>query len=203
VLDPFLSGMMTYGPLVLGLAMLPTAIGLPVPVGMLLIAAGAFVRQGIMDWQMTFLLAWMGATVSDALCYAIGRCTGRWARSRLNERYTKVWQRAEDQFRDHGGWAVFAASWLIRSLAVPTNLIAGTSGYPFRRFIAWDATGKILWILLHAGLGFAFASQWQLVSRAIAKYGAWLGLCAAVGVGIYLLVRRLRANRGHAILHAR
>ena len=194
--DFFLNGMTIYGPLILGLAMLPAAVGLPVPAGVLLIAAGAFVRQGIMDWRAVFLSAWLGAMLSDALSYAMGRWTGRWARGRLNERYAAVWHQAEELFRNHAGWAVFATSWLIRGLAIPTNLIAGSSCYSFRRFVAWDAVGMLVWILLYAGLGYAFASQWQLVSETISSHGGWLGLCAAVGTGIYLLLRRRRANQG-------
>jgi membrane-associated protein len=199
VLELFLNGMTNYGPLVLGLAMLPGAVGLPVPVGMLLIAAGAFVRQGIMDWQAAFLFAWLGALVSDALCYAMGRWTGRCARGRLHERYASVWHQAEELFRKKGGWAVFATSWLVRGLAIPTNLIAGSSHYSFWRFTAWDAVGKLLWILLHGGLGYAFASQWQLVGETISIYGGWLGLGAIVAVGTYLLLRRLRANQDCAV----
>ena len=101
MLDLLLDRMTTYGPLVLGLAMLPGAVGFPLPVGMLLIAAGAFVRQGIMDWQTTFLVAWLGAMLSDATSYAMGRWTGRWARGRLSERYAKVWHKAEEMFRRH------------------------------------------------------------------------------------------------------
>jgi membrane protein DedA with SNARE-associated domain len=81
-------------------------------------------------------------------------------------------------------------------MTIPTNLIAGSSRYSFRRFVAWDAVGMLVWILLHAGLGYAFASQWQLVSETISSHGGWLGLCAAVGTGIYLLLRRRRANQG-------
>jgi membrane protein DedA with SNARE-associated domain len=194
LLDHLVQYMTSYGPLVLGLAMLPTAVGLPVPVGVLLIAAGAFVRQGIMDGPSTLLLAWLGATAGDASSYVIGRWVRQWSQGRLQERYAAVWRRAEDLFRERAGWAVFCASWLIRGLSVPTNLIAGGSGYPFRRFVALVAPGKVLWVLLHAGLGYFFASQWQLIGLAVTRYGTWLGLCAAVGAGIYLVVRRLRAH---------
>ncbi len=199
MLDLLVKGMTTYGPLVLGLAMLPGAVGVPVPVGVLLIAAGAFVRQGIIDWQSAFLLAWLGAVASDALSYSTGRWTGRWARSRLTGRYAAAWHQAEERFRHHGGRAVFATSWLLRGLAIPTNLIAGSSGYSFRHFLAWDAAGKILWILLHAGLGYAFASQWQLVGETISRHGVWFGLCATMGTGVYLLLRRLRARQGSGL----
>lgn len=198
MLEFLLQGLADYGPLVLGLAMLPGAVGLPVPVGMLLIAAGALVRQGSIAWQAAFLFAWLGALASDALCYTLGRRTRRWARGRLRERYDTVWHQAEELFRKNGGWAVFATSWLVRGLAIPTVLIAGSSRYSFWRFLAWDAVGKLFWILLHAGLGYAFASQWKLVGEAIGRFGSYLGLGAILAGSIYLLLRRLRANQDHA-----
>jgi membrane-associated protein len=192
--------MINYGPLVLGLAMLPGSLGLPLPVGVLLIAAGALVRQGILDWYAVFLFAWLGAMLSDALTYTIGSRTGGWLRDHFSESFTDTWHQAEVLFKNRGGWAVFTTSCLIRGLAIPTNLIAGSSHYPLRHFIAWDAAGKIVWILLHAGLGYAFASQWQFVSKTINSYYVWLGLCAIVGIGIYLLLRRLHANQGRTVL---
>jgi membrane-associated protein len=45
--DFFLTGMITYGPPVLGLALLLGALGVPVPGTLFVLAAGAFVRQGV------------------------------------------------------------------------------------------------------------------------------------------------------------
>ena len=197
MLNLLLSGMTTYGPLVLGLAMLPAAVGVPVPTGTLLIAAGAFVRQGLMDGRSLFLLAWIGALLSDALSYGLGRWAGQWAHRRLPERYTATWHRAEGLFAERGGWAVFLTSWLIRGLALPTNLIAGSSEYPFWNFVSWDAVGKVLWVLLHAGLGYLFADRWPWISRTLGDYGRWLVLAILLGLGIYLLYR-LWARRNRA-----
>jgi membrane-associated protein len=202
MLDFFLNGMTAYGPLMLGLAMLPGVFGVPVPAGVLLIAAGALVRQGFMDWQAAFLCAWLGALLGDVLSYTMGRWVAQWVRGRLSERYAAVWHRAEERFRNHGGWAVFTTSWLIRGLAIPTNLAAGSSRYPIQRFIAWSAAGKLVWILLHAGLGYAFARQWQFVGETMSRWGDWLGLGVAAGLGAYLLLRRLRANQGDAVCEA-
>jgi membrane protein DedA with SNARE-associated domain len=97
---------------------------------------------------------------------------------------------------------VFTTGWLIRGLAVPTTLIAGSSRYPLWRFLVWNAAGKLLLILLHAGFGYAFASQWRPLSETVNRYGIWLGLSAAVGGGAYLLARRWRANRGGTVREA-
>jgi membrane protein DedA with SNARE-associated domain len=201
VLDFLLHGMILYGPLVLGLAMLPGAVGLPIPVGVLLIAAGAFVREELLDWRAVLLFAGLGALVSDMISYGLGRWAGPWAKRRLGRRSVAVWRRAEEQFGSHGGRAVFLTSWLIRGLAIPTNVIAGSSRYPFRHFVVWDATGKVIWIALHAGLGYAFASQWHLVGKTVSAVGGWLGLGAAVGLALYLVLRHRRVNGGRTARH--
>jgi membrane-associated protein len=200
VLDLFISGLTTYGPLALCLAMFPGIVGVPMPVGVLLIAAGAFTREGLMAWQAVFLCAWLGTMVSDSLTYALGRWAGGWVQGRLSGRSVEIWRQAEERFKNHGDWAVFVTSWLIRGPAYPTNIIAGSSHYSFWRFIAWDAAGKLIWIMIHAGLGYTFASQWQRVSETTSSVGNWLGLCAVVGICIYLVLRRvlprLQANQG-------
>jgi Na+-driven multidrug efflux pump len=55
--------------------------------------------------------------------------------------------------------------------------------------------GKLFWILLHAGLGFAFASQWQLVNEQLGAAGRWAGMGIAVIIAGVLLARRLTRGR--------
>ncbi len=50
----FLTGMITYGPPALGLALLLGALGLPLPGTFFVLAAGAFIRQGAIDWGGRF-----------------------------------------------------------------------------------------------------------------------------------------------------
>jgi membrane protein DedA with SNARE-associated domain len=197
--DLLLDRMTSLGPVVLGLAMLPAAIGLPVPAGVLLVAAGACVRSGAMDWKTTVLAAWLGATMSDSATYAIGRRMQHWAAGRLAERRAGLWLRAKDLFLGHPGWAICTTGVLARGLSNPTNLIAGSSGYPFARFLAWDAAGKLAWIALYFGLGFAFASEWQLMGGALSRYTTWLAVAVAGGVAVRRLVYRPDAGQREAV----
>lgn len=69
--DFFLNGMITYGPLVLGLALMLGALGLPMPIPLLGLAAGAFARQGLIDWKTLSALGLMGAVLGDSVSYAV------------------------------------------------------------------------------------------------------------------------------------
>ena len=63
------------------------------------------------------------------------------------------------EVKRRGGIAIYLTRWLFTPLALPTNLIAGSSGYPFWKFLLFDIAGEITWILLYGGLGYAFGSQ--------------------------------------------
>jgi membrane-associated protein len=80
---------------------------------------------------------------------------------------------------------------LLTALDVPTNLIAGSSRYAYQRFLTYDVAGRVTWILLYGGLGYAFGSQWEVVGQAVSSYGGWLGGVAVAGIGIYMLIRWL------------
>ncbi len=94
--DLFLTGIITYEPLVLGLALMLGALGLPMPIPLLGLAAGAFARQGLIDWRTLSALGLMGAVLGDSISYAVGRFAGGWVQRRL--RGSSAWQKAGDQF---------------------------------------------------------------------------------------------------------
>jgi membrane protein DedA with SNARE-associated domain len=188
--DLFLTGMATYGPLLLGLALLLSPLGLPVPTGLLVLAAGAFVRQGLMEWPVAAAVGLAGTVLGDVGSYGLGRFAGDWIQRRLRGNRAALWLRAQSQFLKHGALALLSTRVLFTSLDVPTNLVAGSSHYPFPQFLAWDLLGRLGWLLLYGGLGYAFGSQWQMVSQAINDYQGWLAVLAVVGTGI-LILRRL------------
>lgn len=195
MLDLFLNGMTTYGPLVLGLVVLLGAGGLPIPIGMLMLAAGAFARQDLLDWRAVIIVGLAAVVLGDVVSYGLGRVAGRRVDCLFRERRAALWQKAQERFRQQGALAIWLTRFLLTSLDVPTNLIAGGSGFEFRRFLAYGIAGRAAWLALYGGLGYAFGSQWPLVSQAIRSYGGWLGACAIVGFGLYLLLHHLRANQ--------
>jgi len=190
--DLVLTWVVIYGaPMVAG-SLLLGALGIPLPGTLLVIATGAFIRQGVLDVYTTAPLGLSGAVAGDILVYGLGRFARVWINKRFGQ--AAAWQKAEDYFNRRGGIAIYLTRWLFTPLAVPTNLIAGSSGYPFWKFLMFDISGELTWILLYGGLGYAFGSQWELISTFISDFSGFLVGLVVLGVGIYLMFRWFRKS---------
>lgn len=189
----FMNGMITYGSIVLGIALLIGAAGIPVPGTLLIVAAGALVQQGILDLPSAFVLAVLGATTGDSLSYAVGRFANGWVQRWFCK--SSAWQKAQTSFNRRGDLAVYLTCWLITPLAVPTNMISGLNGYSLKRFLAYDGAGEVTWVLIYGGIGYAFGSQWQLISQYLTDFSGWLACIVMVGGVMYFLFRRQLTGR--------
>lgn len=177
--DYFLTGMVNYGAIILALVLLAGGMGIPLPGTLMVIVAGAFVRQGIMDLAPTMLLGLIGIVVGDSLSYAMGHYAKGWVRRKFGG--NKNWLSAQKAFEKRGGIAIYLTRFLITPLALPTNLIAGSSDYTYKRFLVYVLAGEATWLLLFGGLGYAFGSQWEVINQLISdSSGFVLGIVALI-----------------------
>jgi len=189
--DYLLTQIINYGAPLFGLILFLSAVGMPLPASILLIAAGAFSQQGFLDWFSLAVFGWLGAVLGDAVGFGMGFYARNWVSKRFGE--SPAWKNARDAFEARAGLAVYLTRFLITALAVPTNLIAGGSGIRFRRFLVYDSLGELTWIVLYGGLGYIFGSQWELVSDFISSFGGLILGLVVLGAGVWLLTRRLKA----------
>jgi len=187
-----LTQIINYGAPFFGVMLFLGALGLPVGASVLLIAAGAFAQQGILDLLPSSLLGLLGAVCGDAICFGLGFYARDWVQKRFGN--SAAWQSARETFDSRAGMAVYLTRFLITALAIPTNLIAGGEGMHFQRFMKYDILGEITWIILYGGLGYWFGSEWELVSDFISNFGGLLLGVAVLIVGIILAIRWLRSN---------
>jgi membrane protein DedA with SNARE-associated domain len=187
-----LSWILVYGAVVLFVAVMLAAIGLPLPSSFLILAAGAFIRQEILDLTTALLWALVGVVIGDCISYSLGHV----ARGPILRRYGQLsaWRAAEDNLKRRGAVAIYLTRWLVTALAVPTNLVAGSAGYPFTRFLLLSALGESTWLLLYGGLGYTFSDQWETISDLISNFGGLLLGALCVVTGVIVLVRSMRHN---------
>jgi membrane-associated protein len=190
--DFLLTQIINYGAPILGVIVLIGALGVPFPGTFIVVAAGAFSRQDILAWHTTGLVALTCVVLGDSLSYAMGF----YAREKILRRFqgSAHWSQAETSFNRWGGTSIFLTRFLLTGIAVPVNLIAGTSKFPFRQFILYDFLGETIWIFGYGGLGYLFGTQWEAVSELLSNIsGFLLGLVLLVG-GIILAVRWSKAG---------
>ena len=187
-----LTQVINYGAPLFGLILFLGALGVPIGASVVLIAAGAFVEQGFLNGLSAASLGLIGAILGDALSFGIGLYAKDWVDHRFGN--SKAWISAEGAFTQRAGLAIYLTRFLVTALAIPTNLIAGGSGIPFRVFITYDTFGELTWIILYGGLGYIFGSQWELVSSFLNDFGGLTFGLVLLGFGIWLGIRRLRKN---------
>jgi membrane-associated protein len=185
-------GILLYGAPVLGLAVLAGAFGLPVPSSLLLIAAGVFSRQGTLDWYYAATLGLLGAVLGDSLGFALGRWGGKWISTRYGN--SKVWNNAQSTFNRGSGVAVLLTRFLLTTIAVPVNFMAGGSRLRFRSFLFYVILGEAMWVILYGGVGYFFGSQWELIYSVIGNIAGIVMTLFAAGILVYLW-RQIRNGR--------
>jgi membrane protein DedA with SNARE-associated domain len=162
--------------------------GVPLPGSLMVIAVGSFSQQGYFSMVPMAFVGLLGAVLGDAISFSMGNYGKDWVQNKIS--HSPAWRSAQETFQRRAGPAIFLTRFLITALALPTNLIAGGSGYPFRRFMFYDLLGEVLWIILYGGLGYAFGSQWEAVSDFISNFGTLLLGVIILGVGIWLTLNR-------------
>ena len=188
--DFLLTQIINYGAPFLGVIVFISALGAPFPCTLIVVAAGAFAKQGLLTWYSAGLIAVASVVLGDNLSYLMGY----YAREPVLRRFqhSERWIQAEATFDRWGGMAIVWTRFLITGIAVPVNLIPRTSGFGIRRFFIYDLIGEAIWIFGYGGLGYLFGTQWEVISDLLSNISGFaLGLIF-LAIGLWLGIRRLR-----------
>lgn len=185
-------------------ATLIDATGLPFPGRVLLIAAGASTTD---PWRAVTLTAAgsLGALVGDHLWYMAGRLGGRkllTAYCRLSMGSGHCVSRTRDYFRRFGPFTVVIGRFVagVRLLSSP---LAGTGAITYPRYLAWDLVGAVVWSACFVFLGYLLGDRWRAVVERIGFGRAMLiaGLLLLVGTAATVGWRLWRRRRRHGPVH--
>jgi len=174
--------------LVLFAAALCDQLGAPLPAAPLVIAAGALARTGRLALPQIIALSILASVLGHSLWFWAGRKHGGSVLRlicRISIEPDSCVRRTEDTFAKHGGRALVAAPW-VPGLAVVAPPLAGLSGMTWKRFLALDALGALIWAAIYASLGFVFGPELTMAFDAALRLGAWFILGAGIALGIWL-----------------
>lgn len=188
-LDALLDLIGRYGYLVVFFGVMLESAGIPLPGETILIASGALVHRGVLDFGDALAFGALGAVIGDQLGYWIGRFGGRPFVLRWGGYVLITPERlgqAERFFARQGGRAVFLARF-VTGLRVFGALVAGTSHMPWRKFTLYNALGGTIWAAAAVSLGYVLWASISLVEHWAGRVS--LGLIAVLALA--LLLRRL------------
>lgn len=163
-----------------------SSFGIPMPVKMLMLAIGALVQQGEIDFWHALIAGSSGAILGDQIGYFVGYFGGRSVIEKVTSRFGGVELLAKaERFQDRWGIsAIFFSRWLITPIGPWLNLISGSTRYSWVWFTIVGALGETLWVLLHILLGIFFADRIQATAELLSSL-SWVifGLFAASILG--------------------
>ncbi len=176
-----------YGAPLLFIATFCACIAVPMPVSVLMLAAGGFASVGDLSFSSVFIAAMAGAILGDQTGYFLGARSGPRILDWLGPRAAPI-ERASAMLAARGGLAVFFTRWLVAALGPYVNLAAGMSRQGWARFTAWGVLGELVWVGLYVGLGFYFTGNLQAASDAAFNILGFIAAFVAVaGLGAWLV----------------
>jgi membrane-associated protein len=207
-LPTLLNWLQAYGYVALWLTIFVAAVGIPLPIALLLLAAGAFASAGDFNVGVLAFIALSAFVSGDTLGFIIGR---RWGSKLLDwlEHSSKrrlispqAIARSRAFFARHGGWAIFLSRFLFSGLGGIINVLAGADHYPYQRFLLWDISGEILGVMFPLLLGYVFSAGWEAIGDLLGGTSMFLLILLGIMVlSLYVLklVRHARSsNRNNA-----
>ncbi len=134
-------------------------IGFFFPGDSLLFTAGFLASQNVLDIKVLILGCFIAAIFGDSLGYYIGKRFGR----RLFQKENSIWfhkdhlNRAQKFYDKHGGKTIILARFVpvVRAFA---PVVAGIGVMQYKRFVAFNLVGAVLWAIIIPLLGYYLGS---------------------------------------------
>jgi membrane protein DedA with SNARE-associated domain len=118
---------------------------------------GLLARRGVIELVPLVLVVWATSLLGDSWSFYLGRRFGRGYLVRQGTRFGVTHERLEalDAFFARWGAATVAVGRLVPFARPLVPLVAGASGWPYRRFLPWNVLGTGVFAVAFTVLGYA------------------------------------------------
>jgi membrane protein DedA with SNARE-associated domain len=174
--------------------------GIPVPGETILIAAAVDAGTGRLNIVLVGIIGFAAAVIGDNIGFAIGRYGGRALVARWGKYVFLTEERlgkTERFFEAHGGKIIVIARFL-EGLRQANGIIAGISGMPWLRFVAFNALGAALWVGCWVSIGYFGGRHITTIYDYASRYSLYalivLAIAAVAWIALFVRKRRKRAD---------
>ncbi|MER3389292.1 MAG: VTT domain-containing protein [Microcella sp.] len=146
-----------------------------VPSETVVVALGSLaVSEGVPNPFLLILVAALAAVVGDSLTFLLGSRLGAPLLARVRQpRVRAVFAWAGENLHRRAALVIFVARYIPFG-RVAVNLVAGATGFPYRRYLPLSLLACSAWAVYNVGVGAAF--------------GAWLGDSPVIAVAVSIAV---------------
>lgn len=167
-------------------------VGFVIPGETAAVIGGVVASQGRVQIGVVVAIVICGAIIGDTVGYEVGRHVGpRILRVSLLEKRHKRLDDAQAFLRRRGGTAVFLGRFVAFFRAVMPAL-AGISRMPYRRFLAFNAAGGIVWGTSFVLVGYLAGNSYDAVQKYVGRGSAIFVALIAIGALIAWHIHKRR-----------
>jgi membrane protein DedA with SNARE-associated domain len=186
-----------YGYLLLFCWLLLEQGALPLPSIPLLLACGALARSGQLHPLMVVASGLAACLIADNVWFQLGRRKGGKVLRflcRIALEPDSCVRRTENAFLRYGIQSLLVSKFVpgLNAVAAP---LAGSSGASLARFLLFDTSGALIWILTYTGLGYLFSDQIETVGAYAARMGSWLVMLLIAAAGAWIGWKYIQRQR--------
>ncbi len=185
-----------YAYAILFLWVLVEQLGVPIPSLPVLLTAGTLSATHRVNFGASVFAVLLACIVADSVWYGLGRRYGN-AVLKLLCRFSfeadTCVTKTEGLFHKRGAVTLLFAKFVpgLGTVAAP---IAGQTGMPYARFVAYDLTGSLMWALAYLTAGYFFGDLIQRSQKLFTMMGHFAVLLFALAV-LGLMFRRFWKQR--------
>jgi membrane protein DedA with SNARE-associated domain len=172
-------------------------VGFVLPGEMAAVLGGVIASRGNAELWLMMLLVVLAAIAGDSVGYEVGKHAGpRLLDVRVFRNRRSELEAAQNLLRRRGGAAVFLGRFMAFFRAVVPAL-AGAACMPYRRFLAFNAAGGIVWGLGFVLLGYLAGNSYEAVAQAAGRdIAVVIGVLGLLSIIVWHL--RKARSRGRA-----
>jgi membrane protein DedA with SNARE-associated domain len=186
-----LETLLRHGYLFLAIWVFLEQIGLPLPSFPLLLTAGALAGAHRMNFGFALLTCALATMTADLFWYELGRRKGSKVLHllcRISLEPDSCVRRTEGLFEHQGARSLVAAKFLPGLGAVATPL-AGIFQMRPRKFLLFDGSGILLWLVTYMGLGYFFSKEIERIAENVKALGSWIVVLLIAALTAYILYK--------------
>lgn len=199
ILEFLRNAVVEYGYWAVGAVLLAENAGLPVPgETILLLACFLSYSEHTLRVFWIVVIATIAATLGDNLGFAVGYYGGRPLLARYQSLFrisVRTVRRGEDLFARYGAVTIFFARFIF-GLRIIAGPLAGVLRMPWRKFLAFNFLGAVLWVTVVASVGYLFGQHWERLQRDMKRVDISIAVILLVGAAWLWWRARQRNQKG-------